>query len=59
MTKLDRLVVLDRIILLESQWKRLRSFAKEVVEFSGLNPHELLSKAHEEMEADPKPMCWT
>ena len=59
MKKFNRLVVLDRIILLEEQWKRLRCYAIEVVEFSGLNPHELLRKLHEEMEEDPKPMCWT
>jgi glycerate dehydrogenase len=59
MTRFKRLVVLDRIILLEEQWERLHNYAEEVLEFSRLNPHELLMKLHEEMEADPKPMCWT
>jgi len=57
--KFDKLVVLDRIILLESQWRRLKEFAVEILEYSGLNPTEMLKKIYEEMEQDPKPMCWT
>ena len=57
--KFKKLVILDRIILLDNQWERLRAFSNKVVEFSGLNPNEIFKKLHEEMEQDPKPMCWT
>lgn len=59
MKKFNRIVVLDPIILLENQWKRLNFYTNEIKEFSGLNPNEILKKIHEEMENDPKPMCWT
>jgi len=59
MNRFKRLVVLDPILLLDEQWKKLRSFASEVVEFAGLNPTEILTKIYKEMEEDPKPMCWT
>ena len=59
MNNFKKLVVLDRILLLERQWERLKEFADNIVEFSGLNSTEILKKLHEEMENDPKPMCWT
>jgi len=57
--KFNRIVVLDRIILLEKQWEQLRSCATEVIEFSGLKPNEMLQILQQEMAEDPKPMCWT
>lgn len=59
MRKFNRIVVLDRIILLEKQWEQLRSCATEVIEFSGLKPNEMLQILQQEMAEDPKPMCWT
>lgn len=59
MKKFNRIVVLDPIILLENQWKSLNFYTDEVKEFSGLNTNEIFKKIHEEMETDPKPMCWT
>jgi len=57
--KFKKLAILDRIILLENQWERLKAFTNKIVEFSGLNSNEILKKLHEEMEENPKPMCWT
>jgi lactate dehydrogenase-like 2-hydroxyacid dehydrogenase len=57
--KFKKIVVLDRVILLEKQWEQLRGYGETVVEFSGINANEILKKLHEEMDADPKPMCWT
>lgn len=55
----NRLIILDPILMLQQQWAKLSLFAKEMIEFSGLNPNEILLKIHNEMEEDPKPMCWT
>ncbi len=54
-----RLVVLDRIILLDDQWKRLRTYTNELFEFSGLNANEILERLQQEMNEDRRPMCWT
>ena len=59
MSRFKRLIVLDPILLLEEHWVRLRSYAEQVVEFSGLHPNEILRKLHQEMARYPKPMCWT
>lgn len=54
-----KLVVLDRIILSESQWSQLRGLAHEVVEFSGLTPKQLAVKLAEEQGVDPGAVCFT
>lgn len=55
----DKIVVLDKVLLTDQHWKRLRELASEVVEFGGLSPDEVLEKLHGEMEDEAKPMCWT
>ena len=57
--KLKKLVVLDRIILLNEQWKRLNNLAEEVVEYSRLNPKEIMRRLQEEADEIQAPMCWT
>lgn len=57
--RLRKLVVLDRIILLERQWNELRELADEVVEYGGLDPHEIMRRLQEEADQAEAPMCWT
>jgi glycerate dehydrogenase len=52
-------VILDPVILLRDQHVRLRSLADDVVEFSSLSPDAMLRAAHDEMDENPSPMCWT
>lgn len=57
--RLKRLVVLDRIILLQRQWDELRAMAEEVVEYGGLDPEEILRRLSQEADQVQAPMCWT
>ncbi len=57
--RLRKLVVLDRIILLERQWAELREFADEVVEYAGLDPKEIMRRLQGETDQAEAPMCWT
>lgn len=57
--RLRKLVVLDRIILLDRQWAALRSLADEVVEYGGLHPEEIMRRLQEEANRAEAPMCWT
>lgn len=57
--RLRKLVVLDRIILLEGQWAQLRELADEVVEYGGLDPQEIMRRLQEEADQAQAPMCWT
>jgi lactate dehydrogenase-like 2-hydroxyacid dehydrogenase len=58
-TKLRKLVILDRIILLDSQWAELRSLAEEIVEYNGLDQQEILRRLAESAADAPAPFCWT
>lgn len=57
--RLKKIVVLDRIILLEHQWEELRSLAEELVEYGGLDPKEIMRRLEEEADKVQAPMCWT
>lgn len=57
--RLRKLVVLDRIILLQSQWDELRSLADELVEYGGLDPKDIMRRLQEEADQAEAPMCWT
>lgn len=57
--RLHKLVILDRIILLDSQWAELRGLADEVVEYAGLDPQEILRRLSERANDADAPMCWT
>lgn len=59
MNKLKKLVVLDRIILLERQWQELRQMTEELVEYAGLSNEEILKRLEEEADQIEAPMCWT
>ncbi|NTW89430.1 MAG: hypothetical protein HGB37_00770 [Candidatus Moranbacteria bacterium] len=59
MDKFEKMVVLDRIILSEDQWKTLRSLADEVVEYSGLTPQQVTEKLQHEQAHDPGAVCFT
>ena len=59
MKKFNRLVVLDKIILSESQWASLKSLANEVIEYSGLTPKQLMTKLAKEQGVDPGAVCFT
>jgi glycerate dehydrogenase len=59
MTKLKKLVVLDRIILLNRQWDELHEMCEELVEYPGLNHQDILRKLDEEADRTEGPMCWT
>ncbi|NTW46491.1 MAG: hypothetical protein HGB18_05645, partial [Candidatus Moranbacteria bacterium] len=56
---LKKLVILDKIILSGDQWKRLRSLADEVVEYSGLTPQQITKKLQHEQAHDPGAVCFT
>ena len=57
--RLRKLVVLDRIILLDRQWEALRACCDELVEYGGIDPKEILRRLDEEADAIQAPMCWT
>jgi len=59
MKKFKKLVILDKIILSEDQWKRLRSLADEVVEYAGLTPAQVTEKLQIEQAHDPGAVCFT
>lgn len=59
MTKLKRLVVLDRIILLDRQWDELRALSDELIEYAGLSKEEILKRLEAEADQIEAPMCWT
>jgi glycerate dehydrogenase len=59
MDKFEKMVVLDRIILSEDQWKMLRSLADEVVGYSGLTPQQVTEKLQHEQAHDPGAVCFT
>lgn len=59
MRQFERLSILDPIILLPEQWSRLKSYVRDVRLFSKLEPDEILRRLDDEMERDPRPMCWT
>jgi len=58
-TRLKKLVVLDRIILLEEQWQRLEAMTDELVVFDRLSQKEILRRLDEEADELQAPMCWT
>jgi glycerate dehydrogenase len=58
-TKFKRIVSLDRIILSEEQWARLRTLAEEVIEYSGLTPKQVAEKLAKEQGSDPGAVCFT
>lgn len=57
--RLRKLVILDRIILLDSQWEELRGLADEIVEYDGLSAEEILRRLNEASKDAAAPMCWT
>ena len=57
--KFKKIVILDKIILSDSQWATLRSLADEVVEYSGLTPAQVAVKLAEEQGVDPGAVCFT
>jgi phosphoglycerate dehydrogenase-like enzyme len=57
--RLKKLVVLDRIILLDDQWQRLRDMADELIERPRLSPDEMMRRLKQEADAIQAPMCWT
>lgn len=59
MRQLKKLVVLDRIILLDHQWDQLRELAEEFVEYAGLTNAEIIKRLEEEADREEGPMCWT
>jgi hypothetical protein len=59
MRKLKKIVILDRIILLNEQWEMLRSMTDELIEYAGLDIKEILKKLDEEADKTEAPMCWT
>lgn len=59
MGKLRKLVILDRLVLTETQWTALRSAADEVVEFSGLRPEEVVKELAAEQRLDVGAVCFT
>jgi glycerate dehydrogenase len=59
MRKLKRIVVLDRIILLQRQWQELREMADELIEYAGLSNAEILKRLEDEADRTEGPMCWT
>ena len=59
MRRLKRLVVLDRIILLQKQWRELREMTDELVEYAGLSNDEIVKKLEAEADQTEGPMCWT
>ena len=59
MKRLKKLVVLDRIILLDYQWERLREMSEEFVEYAGLSNEEIIKRLEEEADREEVPMCWT
>src|SRR4030042_2216495 len=59
MRRLNKIVILDKIILLSNQWERLKNLTIELVEYIGIDPNEMLKRIHEQMAFDQKPMCWT
>ena len=59
MNRFKKIAILDKIVLLEKHWQKLNELTESLIEFSGLNPTEILQKLHAEMDAEPQPMCWT
>ena len=59
MYKFNKIVILDKILILPNQWKRLKEMTSELVEFVGIDPDEIFKRMHEKMGIDQKPMCWT
>ena len=57
--RLRKLVVLDRIILLDRHWAELRELADEIVEYGGLDPQEIMRRLQQEANHTEAPMCWT
>jgi len=55
----ERIAVLDPVLLLADQRRRLQSFAKSVVEYPGIDPDKLLRSLTRQLEENPRPMCWT
>lgn len=57
--RLRKLVVLDRIILLDSQWAELRELADELVEYGGIDLKEIQRRMNEDESQRNGAMCWT
>jgi glycerate dehydrogenase len=57
--RLRKLVILDRIILLDDQWAELRALADEVVEYGGIDQKEMLARLEAESGQAAAPVCWT
>lgn len=57
--RLRKLVILDRIILLEPQWAELRRLADELIEYNGIAPEEIRRRLEETTKSNAAPMCWT
>jgi glycerate dehydrogenase len=58
-TKFKKIVILDKIILSESQWTLLRTLVEDVVEYSGLTPKQVAEKLAKEQGTDPGAVCFT
>lgn len=59
MEKFKKIVILDKIILSEDQWVRLRSLADEVIEYAGLTPTQVTENLQHEQANDPGAVCFT
>lgn len=59
MSRFQRVAVLDRVLLTDDQHARLGRLADAVVEFSRVDPEELLRRVSVEMDSSSAPMCWT
>lgn len=59
MRQLKKLVVLDRIILLDYQWDQLREMSEDLIEYAGLSKEQILKRLEEEADQTEGPMCWT
>ena len=55
--RLKRLVVLDRIILLQHQWDELRSMTEELIEYGGLDPAEIMRRLEQEADRARRRQC--
>jgi glycerate dehydrogenase len=59
MNRLRKLVVLDRIILLDHHWNHLREMSDELIEYAGLSNDDILKRLDDEADKEEGPMCWT
>ena len=57
--RLKKLVILDRIILLEDQWRQLEAMADETVDYDRMSEKEIIRRLEAEADEAEAPMCWT